>query len=74
MGNRLERRAIQLGLQGEAALKYSREWIVSIEDISAFVAEQRQNLGEKNQEAFLTPSESVYEVSNPETVKRLQLW
>jgi hypothetical protein len=74
MGNRLERRAIQLGLQGEAALKYSREWIVSIEDISAFVAEQRQNLGEKNQEAFLTPSESVYEVSNPETVKRLQVW
>jgi hypothetical protein len=74
MGNRLERRAIQLGLQGEAALKYSREWIISIEDISAFVAEQRQNLGEKNQEAFLTPSESVYEVSDPETVKRLQVW
>jgi Domain of unknown function (DUF4291) len=73
MGNRLERRAIQLGLQGEAALKYSREWIISIEDISAFVAEQRQNLGEKNQEAFLTPSESVYEVSDPETVKRLQI-
>ncbi|NJM46213.1 MAG: DUF4291 domain-containing protein [Alkalinema sp. RU_4_3] len=71
-GNRLERRAIQLGLQREAALKYSREWIVSIEDISEFVVEQRQNLGEKNQEAFLTPSESVYEVSDPETVKRLQ--
>ncbi|MBW4690248.1 MAG: DUF4291 domain-containing protein [Lyngbya sp. HA4199-MV5] len=74
MGNRLERRAIQLGLQGEAALKYSREWIVSIEDISEFVAEQRQNLGEKNQEAFLTPSESVYEVSDPETARRIQVW
>lgn len=74
MGNRLERRAIQLGLQREVALKYSRDWIVSIEDISEFVAEQRQNSWEKNQEAFLTPSESVYEVSDPETVKRLQVW
>ncbi len=72
-GNRLERRAIQLGLQGEVALKYSREWIVSIEDISEFVAEQRQNLDEKNQASFLTPSESVYEVSDTETLKRLQI-
>jgi Domain of unknown function (DUF4291) len=72
-GERLERRAIQLGLQGEAALKYSREWIVSIEDISEFVAQQRQHLALKNYEAFLTPSESVYEVNDLETASRLQL-
>jgi hypothetical protein len=68
MENRLEHRAIQLGLQEEATLKYSREWILSIEDISEFVAKQRQNLGEKNQESFLTPSESVYGVSDPKMV------
>jgi hypothetical protein len=68
-GNRLQRRAIQLGLQGDAASNYARDWIVSIEDISAFVAEQRRNLGTQ---ALLTPSESVYEVGDAETMQRLQ--
>lgn len=36
-GARLERRAIQLGLRGELLARYSREWIVGIEDISEFV-------------------------------------
>jgi hypothetical protein len=72
-GGKLERRAIQLGVQGQVALKYSREWIVSIEDISEFVSEQRQHVVSKNYDALLTPSECVYVVSNTETIKRLQL-
>ncbi len=71
-GDRQNRRAIPLSLQREAALNHSREWILGIEDISEFVAEQRQNLEAQHQEALLTPSESVYEVSDPETMKRLQ--
>jgi hypothetical protein len=72
-GEKLQRRAIQLGLQGEVAIKYSREWIIKIEDISEFVAEQRQHIIAKNYNALLTPSEYAYEVNNLETVKRLQL-
>ncbi len=72
-GRKVERRAIQLGLQGEAALKYSREWIVSIEDISAFVTEQRQHMISGNYDALLTPRERAYEVTEPETAIRLQL-
>jgi hypothetical protein len=72
-GEKLERRAIQLGLQGQAAIKYSREWIVNIEDISEFVTEQRQHVISKNYDALLTPSECAYEVNNLETAKRLQL-
>jgi len=41
MAASLERRAIQLGLRGEILARYAREWIIEIEDISAFVAEQR---------------------------------
>lgn len=70
-GEKLERRAIQLGLQGEAIRKYAREWIVSIEDISEFVAQQRQHVLSKNYEALFTPSEYVYEVTNPETARKL---
>jgi Domain of unknown function (DUF4291) len=72
-GSKVERRAIQLGLQGEAALKYSREWIVSIEDISEFVAQQRPHMMSENYDALLTPSECAYEVAEPEVTRRLQL-
>ncbi|WP_231663973.1 DUF4291 family protein [Pseudanabaena sp. 'Roaring Creek'] len=72
-GEKLQRRAIQLGLQGEVAIKYSREWIVNIEDISEFVAEQRQHVIAKNYDMLLTPSEYAYKVSDLETAKKLQL-
>lgn len=71
--DRVERRAIQLGLQREAAVNYSREWILSIEDISEFVEEQRQNVISKNYDALLTPSECAYEVIDRSVADRLQM-
>ena len=70
VGGRLERRAIQLGLRGEAIVKYAREWIVSIEDISEFVREQRQHALSQNYEALLIPSEYVYRIRNGERETR----
>ncbi|AFZ00516.1 DUF4291 domain-containing protein [Calothrix sp. PCC 6303] len=72
-GEKVERRAIQLGLQGETGIKYSQEWIMNIEDISEFVAEQRQHLISQNYDALLTPREYPYEVNNLEIARRLQL-
>lgn len=72
-GNKLERRAIQLGLRGEAIRKYAQEWIIDIEDISGFVAEQRQHVVSGNYEALLTPAESPYPVQDLETANRLQV-
>jgi Domain of unknown function (DUF4291) len=72
-GEKLSRRAIQLGLQRTAAIQYSREWILDIEDISEFVAEQRLYALSNNYKALLTPKEQPYEVSDPEIVKKLKL-
>jgi hypothetical protein len=72
-GGKLTRRAIQLGLQGDAARCYAQDWIVSIEDISAFVAEQRQNVMARNYDELLTPNETIYPVENREVADRLQL-
>jgi hypothetical protein len=72
-GGKLTRRAIQLGLQGETAIKYAQEFIVSIEDISEFVAEQRQYVVTQNYNSLLTPSENPYLVSDAEVVQKLQL-
>jgi Domain of unknown function (DUF4291) len=72
-GEKLERRAVQLGLQGNVVIQYSQEWIIDIEDISEFVAQQRQHVISKDYSALLTPVEIAYEVNNPEIAKRLQL-
>jgi hypothetical protein len=58
-GRPLERRAIQLGLRGEVLRRYGSEALISIEDITPFVVEQRAHA----LSSFLhliTPLEAVY--------------
>ena len=69
-GNPLERRAIQLGLRGDVLARYAREWLLGIEDISDFVAEQRAN-ATAPYERLVTPREDVYPVADPEVAARL---
>ncbi len=40
-GQKLERRAVQLGMKGQVLKSFATEWIVSIEDITDFVARQK---------------------------------
>lgn len=42
-GNVVLRRAIQLGLRGEMLRRYGQEEVISIEDVTEFVAQQRGN-------------------------------
>lgn len=72
VGSRLERRAIQLGLRGEFLQQYATDWLLSLEDISTFVQQQRQNRND-GWKQLQTPRESVYPVNDPEVAKRLQL-
>ena len=70
-GASLSRRAIQIGLRGNASASYARPWIMSIEDISGFVAEQRAIVEAGLFDELLTPSETVYRVSDPSVAKHL---
>jgi hypothetical protein len=71
-GGPVERRAIQLGLRGEALARYAEEWLLDVEDISEFVREQRAN-AEPPHEGLLTPREEVYPVADPVVASRLGL-
>jgi hypothetical protein len=71
-GNPVERRAIQLGLRGEVLSNYAREWLLGIEDISEFVAEQRANAAAPY-ERLVTPSEDIYPVADSEIARRLRV-
>jgi hypothetical protein len=73
LGNKLERRAIQLGLRDEFLKLYAKDWLKEIEDISDFVKEQRQYVESKQWEYLVTPQESVYPVSNSQIATKLGL-
>jgi len=62
-GQPLARRAIQLGVRGAAAVAFSRDWIVSIEDVSDFVAEQRAAFSGTDYANLVTPREEPYPVA-----------
>jgi hypothetical protein len=71
-GAPIERRAIQLGLQGEVLAKYAREWLLGIEDVSEFVREQSQH-ARSPFDRLVTPKEEVYPVADPDVAARLGL-
>lgn len=58
-GMAVERRAVQLGVRGDALRRYGNEEIVSIEDITSFVAEQRAHAQPPFAD-LTTPTEAVY--------------
>lgn len=59
-GNPLSRRAIQLGLRGEVLRRYALDWPVEIEDVTGFVAEQREVLRAGRTDELLVPVEEPY--------------
>lgn len=73
IGEKLERRAIQLGLSGQTLRNYSRDWIIKIEDITEFVKEQRSYKEPGRWTNLITPKEDVYPVENSEIIKKLGL-
>ena len=58
-GKPLQRRAVQLGLRGTMLRCYGSDALLSIEDITDFVAEQRERLA-VDASALMLPRERVY--------------
>lgn len=56
-GKPLVRRAVQLGLRGNALARYAKDWILRIEDITPLVRAQHAHVGTA---ALETPRERVY--------------
>ena len=70
-GRKVERRALQLGLRGAALFRCAREAIVSIEDLSGFVHQQRLFATPERWHQLLTPREEVYPVKDSDVARRL---
>lgn len=61
-GNKLERRAVQLGLRGETLRRFATEWITEIEDITDFVKDEYQKVLANELDKLIIPSEEVIEI------------
>jgi Domain of unknown function (DUF4291) len=70
-GAKLERRAIQLGLRGRTLERFADEWIVGIEDISGFVAEQRDFSRKGGIGNLVTPREEVCPIQEKLVAEKL---
>ena len=70
-GNKIERRAIQLGIKGELLRTFTDQWIKRIEDITGFVAEQRINVKAGKLNSLMMPFEEPYVPSNQELCHKI---
>lgn len=72
-GARLDRRAIQLGLRGEALEAFGRQELLEVIDLSEFVAGQRARFLSGGVSALATPRERVYRPADPAIAARIRL-
>lgn len=68
MGQAVDRRAIQLGLRGEILRRFGTNELISVEDITPFVIEQRASL-KPGPENLTMPKESVYVPKDLKAIK-----
>lgn len=59
LGRSVERRALQLGLRGELLRRYGTDELLAVEDITEFVASQREH-AQNEFESLVIPEERVY--------------
>ncbi|MEN8221429.1 MAG: DUF4291 domain-containing protein [Pseudomonadota bacterium] len=73
IGEKVERRAIQLGLRDNVLESYGKKEAIEIINMSDFVAEQRENKKDLSFDKLLIPRERVYIPDNMETCRKLGL-
>ncbi len=59
-GQKLDRRAIQIGLRGDWVQRFNKEWILEITDVTNFAKRQFSVLSESGVEKLEVPVENVF--------------
>jgi hypothetical protein len=72
-GNKLERRAIQIGLREDFINSFAKDDILLIEDISEFVKEQYEFVQNKQLENLVVPAERPFLFKDKELNKKLKI-
>jgi len=71
VGNKLARKAIQLGLKGELLEQFGTDQIKGVKDVTPFVRQQKKFLDNGQLASLVIPYETVFEISDPVLTKRI---
>ena len=72
-GKRMHRKALQIGLSGEALRQYATEWIVEIRDVTSFVHAQLPAVKASDHNKLQVPLEKVFTPQEDKTSQKLTL-
>lgn len=70
-GEKLTRRAIQIGMKGSILETFGKQQIKLVEDITTFVKEQRVHVDKGELEKLLVPIETVYQLTKEDLRRRI---
>lgn len=70
-GNKLERKAIQIGMKGEILKRFCTQWITAVEDITDFVKNEHQKIVNEGVDNLNVPVEDVIELNDRDIEKRI---
>ena len=70
-GNKIERRAIQLGLKGRVLENFCKHQVKMIEDITEFVKQQKLLLDSNQLDKLLVPVETIYKTTDDKLNSRI---
>jgi hypothetical protein len=70
-GNKISRRAIQLGLKGDMLERFGKKEVQTIRDITPFVKQQKALLDSKSIDELMIPYETVVDVADQILVNRI---
>jgi hypothetical protein len=72
-GEKVARRAIQLGIKRKILERFLTEWIVKIEDITEFVKQQAEFVTRNELDLLQVPKEKVYRLMDTELAPKILL-
>ncbi|RZL14323.1 MAG: DUF4291 domain-containing protein [Hymenobacter sp.] len=70
-GDKLTRRALQLGLKGTTLTQFGKRQVTHIEDITDFVRHQKTHVDNRQLEQLHVPQERVYTLANGDLAQKI---
>ena len=71
VGNKQERKAIQIGMKGDVLKKFCTEWITGIEDITEFVRKEHEKILNNAIDGLDIPYEEVVDLNDAKIEQRI---
>ncbi len=70
-GNKLERKAIQIGMRGNILRQFATQWLGKIEDITDWVKQEGEKVAARQIENLMVAYEQIYPLDNDDIARKI---